>query len=510
MNLLIVDDEISVRKHLQLMLEGSGLEVREAENGQAALDVLENNVIDLMLTDIRMPFMDGIALIQQCKLRYPKLWTIVLSNFAEFDLAQMAIRYGAKNYLLKATISKESLIAEINHCCEEMAAESLKIQQSKLDYNEMLMVQNSLFFEWRLQHINSVELIKRSSKFNVQVFQFEETKSMLALLEVDGFAEWCQVKFHNKTDLAIYAFQNVASEVIKRFHPRNELFHLETARFIVLDFDENDCELHHEKMKNVQLALKQYLQLEICLIFGYEFATLNSLLEAIRKTAGDAKHLFYSPTPCLLDRHDCDYAVKDMDLYSFFQSIEMDNPRTSVSNLPAWIGSFFDLLIYLRRPPGIVKEDLKFLIAFIEKKGYSVTEQLKTKIQNMEAIRLTEYKNAFDQWVSGYHYWDTQRIEVVKALNYIHLQYKNKITLDDICRHINMSRSHFSKLFKDQMGITVMEYVEEFRMKQAKLLIRTTPLTIGEISTQVGVPDLFYFSKLYKRFYKINPSKDRG
>lgn len=190
-----------------------------------------------MLTDIRMPIMEGIELIQQCRMRFPQLWSIVLSNYAEFDLAQMALRCGAKNYLLKATISKESLLSELNMAFANSQRE--KLDRSGLDSNELLMVQNSLFYERLHQHIDTSELLKRSLKLHVQVFQFTELQSMFAILEVDRFAEWCSMKFNNEPDLAIYALMNVAVEVIKQFHPRNELFHLANARFVLLDIGEN-------------------------------------------------------------------------------------------------------------------------------------------------------------------------------------------------------------------------------------------------------------------------------
>ncbi|NQX67219.1 AraC family transcriptional regulator [Paenibacillus alba] len=510
MKLLIVEDEAPVRKHMKWMLEGSGIELWEAENGREALDVLEQNSIDIMLTDIRMPIIDGIELIQQCKLLYPRLWSIVLSNYAEFDLAQMALRYGAKNYLLKATICKESLVTELNRAYEYSQSESL--EKGRLDSNEMLMLQNSLFYEWLHQRINTAELIKRSMKLNVQVFQFEETQSMFTLLEVDRFTEWCASKFNCQADLAIYAFMNVAVEVIKQFHPKNELFHLENARFILLDFGECNREKHDEKMKGVQLALQQFLKLESSLITGYDFTTMDSFIEKVRHSVNDMTQLFYCMPACLISHNERESTSKDIDLYSFFQNIEVENEKnyTLSSNLPMWIESFFDLVRYLKRQPSTVKEDLKFLISFIEKKGYSVTEDLKTEISRKQAYRLNDYKIIFEQWLNDYHYMGTHRIEIVEALNYIHEHYSNKFTVDDICNHINISRSHFSKLFKEHQGVSVIEYVEGVRMKQARVLLRTTPLTISEIADRIGVQDIFYFSKLYKKYYKVSPSKDRS
>jgi two-component system response regulator YesN len=509
MRLLIVDDEISVREHLRLMLRDSGIDLYEAGNGREALELLDRTPIDVMLTDIRMPVVDGLELIKQCKVRHPKLWSIVLSNYAEFHLAQQSLMYGAKNYLLKATITKETLIADLQAAYEERKKQAS--ERVALDANELLMLQNSLFYERLHRLIPTGELLRRADKLQLAAFRRETGPSMYALMEIDRFQEWTEQKFGKQTNLAVFAITNVVREIIKRFDAGNELFHLASARFIVVDSGEADVDAHQRKMGQIQQELQRYLKLDASFLCGYPFAGLDDFFDSIRASEEDFTRFFYSPPACLSVRSSRASVQPDIDLYSFFQSMESEKGEAPAAHrLMLWVDSFFDLLRHLRRNPASVKEDLQVLIAYIEKQGYAVSAEVKWRLERIQAARIDDYKKLFSDWLCGMQGPDAYREEIVKTLQYIHEHYQHKITMDDICSHVNLSRSHLAKLFKSYQGMSVSEYVEHYRMKQARMLLRTTPLSIGNIAEQVGIPDIYYFSKMYKKFYRISPSKDRG
>jgi transcriptional regulator GlxA family with amidase domain len=115
----------------------------------------------------------------------------------------------------------------------------------------------------------------------------------------------------------------------------------------------------------------------------------------------------------------------------------------------------------------------------------------------------------FRQRLSENRLYGAYSREILRALQYVRDHYREKITLDDVCTAVNLSRSHFSKIFKRETGKTLTEYVEELRMNQSRMLLRTTSFSVGEIAEMVGIDDIFYFSKLYKKHFRVSPSKDR-
>ena len=99
--ILIADDEKIEREGIKFLLKESGIELKvvEAVHGKAALEYLKYNKVDILFTDVKMPFMDGLQLIQEAILLYPDLKCIVFSGFSEFEYAQKAIRMGVNNYI---------------------------------------------------------------------------------------------------------------------------------------------------------------------------------------------------------------------------------------------------------------------------------------------------------------------------------------------------------------------------------------------------------------------------
>ncbi|WP_276356190.1 response regulator [Cohnella caldifontis] len=511
MNVMVVDDEYGIRSHLASMIRGFGdLNVREAANGLEALAQMEESPAEIVLTDIRMPVMDGMELLRRSRARFPETWFIVLSNFAEFELAQQALVYGARNYLLKATITPDQVEEEVRRAV--LHHEKSKDSAAGLNPNEWLMVQNSLFSERLEGHVQNAELLRRAERFHVPVFlegRFD-APSKFAAMEIERFSDWTRSKFGGQADLAVYALSNVLRETVKRWNGSNELFHLGQNRFVLLDLGETDDAGHARKIAEAREAAQHYLGLAASFLIHCDFAGLDGFFERVLAARGQMDLFFYETDACVMDAREARNPAADLDLFSFFESVEGGGDGgLQASGLPGLVETYFELLRNLRRPSSSAQSDVRTLIRFIEKGGYAVPSALKSDIDRLSACRLSDFKEPFARWLREMGGVSRQREEIAKALAFIHERYAEKITLEDICGHVNLSRSHLSKLFKDRQGVSVMEYLEAFRLRQARLLLRTTRRPIAEIAERVGVDDVFYFSKLYKKHFGINPSKDR-
>lgn len=510
MNVMVVDDEYGIRSHLASMLRGlDGLEVREAANGSDALDQLIEEPADIVLTDIRMPVMDGLELIRQSRSRFPDIWFIVLSNFAEFELAQQALQYGARNYLLKATITRDKVEEEVRRAIRHQLKAREKLA---FNANELLMLQNSLFYERLDGHLQDAELIRRAERLQVPVFALNpfEVPSKFAVMEIERFDDWARSKFKGQSDLAVFALTNIMRECIKRWNDQNEFFHLGRNRFVVLDLGETCDESHFRKVGEALETARRFLGFTASCLINCDFSGLHGFFDRVRESMEQMDHFFYETDARIVDAKLVRKPDADLDLFSFFESVEGGTGgRLQASDLSGLVETYFELLRNLRRPSSSAKGDVQTLIRFIEKSGYAVPLSLKSEVEQMQACRLSDYKLPFTRWLGEMGGNSRQREEISKALKYIHENYAEKISLEDICLQASLSRSHLSKLFKDQQGVSVMEYLEAFRLRQARLLLRTTKLAIAEIADRVGVGDVFYFSKLYKKHFGINPSKDR-
>jgi len=354
------------------------------------------------------------------------------------------------------------------------------------------------------------ELRQRAAKLDIPFFQLDLPPSYFALLEINHFTAWAQDRYSGQMDLAVFSVMNVVAEKLKSNDERNEIIHLARGQFIVLDIGEQDMANHHIKCFEIQRILKEYLKLDASLIMHYSFCEMQGLTREVKDHLVDFDRFFYEDS-LLLSSNDTHFvAPVEIDLYRYLQQLEsIEDGRRQANKLYNWIEAYFQVIIYSRRPSSLVKEDLKLLITFIEKQGYIVSTELKESIEHQRQERIGAYKQLFYEWMTKLQLVGEQRKEITETLYYIHSYYQRKITLDELSSYVHVSRSHLSKMFKDHLGVAITDYIEAYRMKQAKLLLKTTTLTIAEIGERVGIADIFYFSKLYKRFYRVNPSKDR-
>jgi len=493
---------------MALMLENTPYDIYEAANGLEALEVLKREPIDVLITDIRMPKMDGIELIRQTLIDYPHVASIVLSNFAEFDLAQQAMRYGAREYLLKAALTKEELMLGIEKAMKANTYQAHRL----LDRNERISITNALFHERLSDRISTAELTRRARKHDIALFSGELEPIHYAFVQVNRFSSWLEEKYRGQMDLAVFSIVNMLSEALGGPLPEREIFHLNEGRFIVVVAGTSEPDLV-ARFQCAMEEMERFVQVTFSVIYGYGAVSLNDLFLSVQRHMGDFDQLFYSEYGTLVHKDELTHAynVGEIDFYHYFTELLRGNDDfVRNKQLPIWIESFLGLLEKVRRRPNYIKEDLQLLMTFIEKSGYSVDHQFQKDIQQLRADHMNDYRELIQKWLHDNRFFSNYSKELSRVIQYIHAHYTDRITLDDACAVANLSRSHFSKIFKEEVGMTLMEYVEMIRMNQARMLLKTTDFTIGQISEMIGISDIFYFSKLYKRRFRVSPSKDRG
>ena len=162
-NALIVDDEKSILENIQKAIpwEELGIEtVFTAQNGSDALSLLEAYHIDLLISDIRMPGMDGLTLLKHVRAVYPNIRCILLSAYGEFEYARTALTLGIENYLLKP-LSVEELIASIQKSLDNLA------QSKHIDQN---LFHDNILLRWITGTISEDELVERTPVLNINLY----------------------------------------------------------------------------------------------------------------------------------------------------------------------------------------------------------------------------------------------------------------------------------------------------------------------------------------------------
>ncbi|WP_127587155.1 response regulator [Paenibacillus koleovorans] len=258
---LIVDDEILVRIGLKTIipLQDHGFAViGEASNGLEALAILEREACDIVLTDIRMPKMDGLELLEQIRKRWPAVKCLILSNHDDFGYVQKALRLGASEYIIKLEIDPEELMEKLNELKREvMEQRQLQSESTRLEFQMNRYGQEVK--EKRLRELLLKQCGRNETQEVLEEFQispFEGTIHVIAA-GIERYDSLLENNRFKSERLLTYAVANILGELL-RDHPRAELVEIGSGRFAIV------CDrFHPELLVRMQESAERFLKITV-------------------------------------------------------------------------------------------------------------------------------------------------------------------------------------------------------------------------------------------------------
>lgn len=475
-NILIVDDEQLIRQGLRARIEYLGIDVDEmfeADNGLMALGIQDAHPIDLVITDICMPDMDGLELIQQMQKKNNQIQFIVLSGYAEFSYAETAIRLGVKAYLLKP-VSNDDLKEAFDKVYKEMeqtASIRQEVQMKKRMDREQSAYQqekalNGLFAEQDLGVINREKLCRicgceKDRWGSEQVFY-------LAVLHI------------NKESFEHERFRPVDHELV-RFTIRN-----------IFDEIDTSCE------KQMVNSLSDPKQL-------YAIFTLDDP----KKLRMEVERIF------LRILGEQEFPVSQLHLLEQYME---HNEIFKVKNL---VQEIFSEELVKKYGSGYLRimwiRILNILLHHYDRRGRNAGKvekllqsyNLPDQIQSIQEIRQKIVEMVME-CVSTESVTDANaRSKIQMAVGYIQEHFGENLTVNDLAEHYGMSPNYFSSMFKKEMSRSAVNYITELRINQARELLYHSELSVVDISKKVGYEDSQYFFRVFKKYLGMTPLQYR-
>ena len=507
---LIADDETLVRAGIKAVLpwEENGFEViGEAWNGEDAYNKILTLKPDILITDIKMPKVDGITLLKKIKEQNIPIKSIILSCFDDFDLVREGMKYGAKDYILKLSIEPEQLLAVLNEIKEELLVAKPKSEEFVL-YNQDFRY---LFVKKILKH----EFLSEEQITNV----IHNLGLSISLHHYKLVQLLPEQKIINNTDqnkqgdTLIY---NILDQICKR-QPGNEIIPLEKEGFLVI----------HSKgsWKNIRTqisaSMKEYANTRV--YFGSsqllnDYQDFESGMRQSKKALECS--VFYNRTEEIEYQNICSSSIpafsyqKEQELYQALLSASKERAwevcgqmlKTLKENLypPAECFSYIMEILDVYRRAG---RDYNISIRATDFCGKNIYEYIKNlhTLQECEKALydFTEKLTADIQkfCIPG------ERDEILSVKEYVKLHYNENIDLNTAAKLVNISPSHLSSLFKKETGKNFSSYLTEVRMKEAKRLLKNPHAMIYEVAEQTGYANSGYFGKAFKKFYGITPEE---
>lgn len=532
----LVEDEMVIRRGIKNSIdwEKEGyIFCGEASDGELAYPMIIKEKPDILITDIRMPFMDGLELCKLVKKELPNIKILILSGYDEFDYAKEAIRLGVTEYLLKP-ISSGKLLEALNGVSESIRREKEDkdlVHKYMEEMRENTEHEKQKFFEQMIAgNLSMADALETGKKYemnlsagmyNLLLFRFTLGKENRKSGELLGEAEYAIEKLTERLEY-VFEFQRGVEG---------------WAFLLMADNEEQMSERVKELSKDLEEIMKNYSTIAYFGGIGQPVARLRELEESFREAERALAARFTMELNRIISVEDIRMAqnvdtLDDIEITSFG---EIEKTRTMLEKFlnngaEDEIDEFVD--VYINELPEenlksvlmrqyIIMDAYIVMMSFCEKiegiegEMQAQSEELKNSMKTIQTLE--EIKNyirmllkkiiGVRDTISGRRYSDI--IEIAK--DQIRKTYmSDEISLNTIAAEVGMSPSYFSSIFSKEMGKTFVEYLTEIRMDRAKELLMCSSMKTSEIGYEVGYKDPHYFSYIFKKTQNCTPKEFRA
>ena len=541
LKIFLAEDEVVVRETIKRMIpwEELGFElVGEAADGEMALPLLIRQQPDLLITDIKMPFMDGLTLARLAKKEIPGLKVVILSGYDDFNYAKQAIGIGVEDYLLKP-ITKNALIERLSEIRSRYEHEKTQKEYYEKFQREMQAYEKNSsrdFFEALVDgSMDMMEVYKRAEKLGLDIVA--EAYNVLI------FTMNCDEDFSGQRD-EYSSWEAESLELLENFfagHSSAMLFRSNIFSYGVLlkgqreTIEENTRACVDEIRK---ILSRQDGRREWFLAVGQSVERLSQIQKSYHTASRafsqrylyDENILYYDEMETM--EHPGGQAETEDNAYLQKVDVNALNPailQKFLSNgLQEETENFVkDYFYAIGQEPmeslvfrNYVILNVRFsVISFIKGLGCDTNEMesadteevLAESGKNMESA-IAYAKKMISQAIEirDQNSGNKNRSILKTAVDFIDSHYMDEdISLNTAANVANVSSNHFSALFSQNMGQTFIEYLTTLRMNKAKELLRCTGMRSSEIAGEIGYKDAHYFSYLFKKTQGMTPSEYR-
>lgn len=509
-NVLIVDDDTIIRITLRALIDWEAMGyhiVSDAIHGQQALEYIRNHPVDLVITDMKMPVMDGIGLLGELNRLGNMPAVLVLSGYDDFKLVRDAFRLGACDYLLKAGLTGETLISMLKRLETEVWKDlkeekeekvpALKIPDSVM-LGDMAMGKRSLyepFFqqEYLVMQFEIEDFHKESLRFG-ENFEEELVKPMIELAgQIPRVAARCilgavapsrYVMLYRITDPNQYR-ENAVSACTQLCSVWKNFMNLSVSAGISSPGKGAEDFLARFEEAGQWLGLRCLKgKAKICYPWERDVVSFEEVCQAGKDYERLIKGLVVGDELVVSEEKNW--------LFSQLHRKELKDAKETCLHL----------ICALSWKISDNHGDISLL--FAEEVNYY------EKIGRLEEMRSLElWLNNYFRWIMDYnaHHWDRKQADMmVRAKRFIMDNYANpELTLGSVAGFIGLNEKYFSTRFTKEEGMTFSNYLTEVRIRKAEELMKSTDLKIYEISQSVGYNSVEHFTRVFKKLRGVSP-----
>jgi two-component system response regulator YesN len=530
MKILVIDDESLIREAVIQHLQKVGVtHIYEAENGIEGFNQIQALRPDLIIADIRMPGMSGLELLAKLKDSQDETLFVLLTGYDRFEYVQTALNLGAFSYLLKpfSTEQFEELVYRTEQILQKQSLEHETHLQMRIKMNQGALWMKRRFIEELVtQKSNSENYIR--NKLGELDIRFDYDSFCVLTVCLDRYSEWVQHVSPSQIDLIKYSMDNIASEILSQLPLAIFSFDTEDGLSLLINYSAEHIAQEDSSFVRLSVELKDcifhFLRHEVTIGIGSSTPNILNLNHAYetskqavtqRLIKGGNRVFYYDSPEVIREKFKVLSFKTEQEMLSAF---EICDPEAALTIIQELYTPFFS--IEFVDQASLLKLNFQLILLI-----YKILERLDINPMEILGEELTLYEeinqyNHIDAIIL--RFGDLLRIGfeavlqarekgnkkiIEKARQYIHDNYSHEISLESVAEHIHITPTYLSSIFKREINENFVDYVSNYRVEKAKQLLREGNLKVNVIAGKVGISNVKYFYKVFKKRTGLTPSE---
>lgn len=518
---LIVDDDAVMRMSLRMMInwENEGfIWLGEAENGKKALESIAELQPQIVITDMKMPVMNGVSLIRELEKQQHPPEILALSSYDDYELVRESMRLGAADYLLKVDLTAEKLLQALRPLQKQTDnAQDNTVPQHMLRAHLMKNILSGFFLSER-------ELKEQCQQAAV-LFESESVWCMALRVDFSTGYITDEAEYQTICLSLINITEEIVGDALTAFCAEGY-----TGEFFVLGtcnpphtHDETAC--IKQLAERLILMLNQYLDLHVSIGVSRGAYTIQGLFQACRQARLSSRMAAWEQTDILFAKETAVPTLwKPMPYIPQLHQAIQTNDQQLFQGMMREANAFICASNNSSEEQcSLAGELLMHLQESIRKSGWKQDFSAAMETQRFQELKQITNTQALTDWLDVLtetlcdgmqeNAKKENRVESTMAQRYIEQHFSENITLSALAEQLQLTPGYLSTLMKRDLGMTFSEYVLHVRMEHARKLLKQGQLRVYEVAACVGYSNQYYFNMLFKRTFGVTPgqySKNRG
>lgn len=531
LKVFLVEDEIVMREGIKnhVEWEKEGFEFAgEASDGELAFPMIQNVKPDILITDIKMPFMDGLELSRLVKKEQPDIKIVILSGFDEFQFAKQAIEIGVTDYILKPVTSSQ-LLEKLHRIADGIEEEKSREKTALfIEQEESLQSDQRRLFRKLVEGRASMsDILEQGQKLHMDLIA--ESYEIVLFQMRPKHVE--QNLIGTYSEQMVKAYEEIGEYVggqdgIQMYEQLGEVL-----AFLLLSKSRDQISyLQDSLLDQIKKISEKYEDMLYFIGVGnpknhireiwYSYEQASSVFSH-RFMESQSRVYFYST-----ERED-DIDIGGMDVGKLDRKVLKNFLSTGEKNeLDSFLNEYFQSLGEANLKSTFFRQyivtDVYFTVVALLEEVHATKEQAMAicgsvkdgakSLGNLEETK-TYVRELLLKVMDARAQMAKQKYGsmIQDAKEYIHANYNDEgMSLNQVAAYVNVSPNHFSTVFRQETGENFIEYLTSVRLEHAKEMLRTTSRKTSEIGYEVGYKDPHYFSSLFKKVEGMTPKEYRG